>query len=74
MTMLSGTTQQLPHLADDLLHGADAIAAFMFGSVSKRRKVYHLANTARLPVFKLGSQWCARKSALMAWIAEQERL
>lgn len=57
------------NLADDLLRGADEIAAF---TGTKRRQVYHLAQTSRLPVFKIGSILCARKSRIIAWIEEQE--
>jgi hypothetical protein len=60
-------------LASDLLRGAEEIADFMFGNKAQRRKVYHLAETSRLPVFKLGSVLCARRSVLMAWIADQEQ-
>jgi hypothetical protein len=62
-------------LADDLLHGADAIAEFVFGNVRHRRKVYYLATAAkirRLPVFRMGSVLCARKSKLIEWIEQQE--
>lgn len=59
-------------LADDILRGADKIADFMFGNPAERRKIYHLAEKSRLPVFRLGSVLCARKSVLLAWIAEQE--
>ncbi len=70
-------TQQLPNpaaseLADDLLHGADEIATFVFGERGSRRKIYYLAECARLPVFRLGSMLCARKSVLIGWIAGQE--
>jgi hypothetical protein len=61
-----------PHsydLADDLLEGADEIAKF--GGWS-RRQVYHLAQTRRLPVFRLGSTLCARKTRIVAWIENQE--
>jgi hypothetical protein len=37
-----------------------------------RRKVYHLVATSNLPVFKLGSMICARKSVLLKWVEEQE--
>lgn len=60
-------------LAQDLLRGAEEIAAFLFGDKTQRRKVYHLAETSRLPVFRLGSVLCARRSVLMAWISEQEQ-
>ena len=60
-------------LAHDLLCGADAIAEFLFGDRRQRRKVYHLAETTRFPVFRLGSKLCARRSVLVGWIAEQEQ-
>jgi hypothetical protein len=60
-------------LADDILRGADEIAAFIYGERGSRRKVYYLAECSRLPVFRLGSVLCARKSVLLKWIAGQER-
>jgi hypothetical protein len=59
-------------LAADLLEGADAIAEFLFGSKELRRKIYYLAECSRLPVFRLGSVLCARKSVLLNFIAVQE--
>ena len=59
-------------LADDLLRGADEIAEFIFGKRGSRRKVYYLAECTRLPVFRLGSVLCARRSVLLNWIARQE--
>jgi hypothetical protein len=59
-------------LADDMLRGADEIAAFIFGERGSRRKVYYLAECSRLPVFRLGSVLCARKSVLLQWISGQE--
>lgn len=56
-------------LSADLLHGADEIAEFVG---LDRRAVYHLAQTSKLPVFRMGSVICARKSTLLKWIAEQE--
>jgi hypothetical protein len=61
------------NLADDMLRGADKIAEFLFGDPKERRKIYHLAETSRLPVFRLGAVLCARRSTLTAWIEEQER-
>jgi hypothetical protein len=61
-----------PNFSKDLLRGADAIAGFLFGDEKQRRKVYHLTATSNLPVFKLGSMICARKSTLLAWIKERE--
>lgn len=62
-------------LADDLLHGAASIAAFIFGrsDTKNRRAVYHLAENSRLPVFRLGATVCARRSTITAWVSEQER-
>lgn len=65
-------TQTEPEFAQDILRGADAIAAFLFGDRKQRRKVYHLAATSKLPVFKLGSMICVRRSVILSWIAEQE--
>ena len=59
--------------APDLLRGAEEIAEFLFGDPDHRRKVYHLAETSRLPVFRLGSLLCARRSTLLDWVAQQER-
>ncbi len=58
--------------AKDMLRGADDIAQFLFGASDQRRKVYHLAATSTLPVFKLGSMICARRSVLLKWVTEQE--
>lgn len=63
-------------LSDDLLEGAHAIAEFLFGTgdeVRNRRKIYHLVETSRLPVFRLGSVLCARKSVLLEFIGLQEK-
>jgi hypothetical protein len=59
-------------LADDILRGADQIAEFIFGDRGSRRKVYYLCECTRLPVFRLGSVLCARKSVLLGWISGQE--
>ena len=61
-----------PEFAKDMLRGADEIAQFLFGAETQRRKVYHLVATSNLPVFKLGSMICARKSVLLKWVEEQE--
>jgi hypothetical protein len=60
------------NLADDVLRGGNQIAEFLFGDRAARRKVYHLVEKSRLPVFRLGSVVCARKSRLTEWINEQE--
>jgi hypothetical protein len=68
-TIANNVSQEL---ADDLLRGADEIAEFIFGARASRRKVYYLAETSHLPVFRLGSVLCARRSVLLRWIAGQE--
>ena len=60
-------------LSDDLLRGAEAIADYLYGDPTQRRKVYHLAETSRLPIFRLGSVLCARRTVLLHWINEQEQ-
>ena len=60
-------------LADDILRGADEIAAFIYGERGLRRKVYYLAECSKLPIFRLGSVLCARKSVLLDFISGQER-
>lgn len=66
-------SEQGPEFAQDLLRGAEEVAEFLYGSRALRRKVYHLASTSNMPVFKLGSMICARKSVLLAWVEAQER-
>jgi hypothetical protein len=66
-------TPPLSELADDILRGADAIAEFLFGDRASRRKVYYLAESTKLPIFRLGSVLCARRSVLLAFITSQER-
>jgi hypothetical protein len=73
MNSATKSSLQSGKLAHDLLRGADQIADFLFDDAGQRRKVYHLAETSRLPVFRLGSKLCARRSVLMAWIASQEK-
>ena len=65
-------TDTSPELATDLLRGTDEIAEFIYGDRESRRKVYYLAECTKLPVFRLGSVLCARRSVLLKWIAGQE--
>lgn len=67
-------TEHDPEFAKDLLRGAVELAQFLYGGADPklRRKVYHLAGKSNLPVFKLGSMICARKSVLLKWIRDQE--
>lgn len=72
---MSGESQALQNESDfagDVLWGAEAIAEFLFGDASLRRKVYHLVETSRLPVFRLGARLAARRSVLVSWVAQQE--
>jgi hypothetical protein len=52
-------------LAEDLLMGAAAISMFMFGTPDDRRKVYWMAESGQLPVFRLGAVLCARRSSIL---------
>ena len=65
-------SEQGVEFANDMLRGADEIAEFLYGDGEQRRKVYHLVATSHLPVFKLGSMICARRSILLKWIEGQE--
>jgi excisionase family DNA binding protein len=57
-------------LAEDLLTGVEAIAAF---TGLTKREVYHLAPKGKLPLFKVGERkWCGRKSTLRQHIAKLE--
>ncbi|GJD72530.1 DNA-binding protein [Methylobacterium goesingense] len=73
-TRLLGVNDPGLQLAEDLMTGADAIAAFMFGDATEanRRRVYHSADKLGLPCFKLGGTLCARRSTILSWIEKQE--
>jgi hypothetical protein len=68
-------------LAQDIIRRAGPIGRFitpdseaqMLSDKQLARKVYHLAATSNLPVFKIGSIICARKSVLLKWIEDQEK-
>jgi hypothetical protein len=70
---ISPTTES--ELAEDILEGAVAIAQFLFRCTSRRhiRKVYYLAERSKLPIFRLRSKLCARKSVLTKFISDQEK-
>jgi hypothetical protein len=74
MTATAAIKNPPPSLGDDLLRGADAIAEFLFGDRTQRRKVYYLTGeaTVRMPHFRLGAIICARKSTLLRWIESHE--
>jgi hypothetical protein len=57
-------------LSSDVLRGAAAIAEFLYGDARDRQKVYR--NAGRYSFFREGTVICARRSTLMAEIAERE--
>lgn len=59
-------------LAADLLIGAPAIAAFLYGDPALYRKVYALKKSSTFPVFRLGRELAITKSTALAWIRKQE--
>ena len=72
--MIEQTTNSQPHL--DILHGAKAISAYLFGSEQHVRRVYWWVESGRLPHFKMGnsakSGICARRSTLLNLIVSRE--
>jgi hypothetical protein len=60
-------------IADDLIEGAAAIAVFLWGDASKKRRVYHCADTGQLPIFRIGEILHARRSTLREFIERRER-
>jgi excisionase family DNA binding protein len=68
--MISQMTNPIQHPSLELLSGADEIASFLG---VKPRRVYHLAETNRLPVFRLGTTICARRETLIRWVEDMER-
>lgn len=73
MTYNSNPANRLADRQPDVMKGAAAIAAFLFGESGRRREVYYLVERASLPVFKLGAMICARRSTLEGWIKGQEQ-
>ena len=57
-------------LASDVLRGAAAIAEFLYGNARERQKVYR--NAAGYSYWREGAVICARRSTLLAEIAERE--
>jgi hypothetical protein len=60
---------QTEDLADDLLRGISGISQFIGEPV---RRTYYLAETKKIPAFKLGKIWMARKSTLRRYIEKLE--
>jgi hypothetical protein len=50
-------------LSEDMLEGVEKIAQY---TGLAPRRVYYLCEQKLLPVFKLGTKWCALKSELRA--------
>jgi len=58
-------------MADRIFHGAQEIADYL---QMKRRALYHLIKSGRVPVFRLGTTRIhARQEALDRFIQEEER-
>jgi hypothetical protein len=57
------------NIADDLLKGAEAIAAFLG---EDQRAVFYQISKGKIPHYRVGSNIRARKSVLLEWIAGQE--
>jgi len=47
-----------------VIRGAEAIAEFISGDRSHRRKVYYLAECSKIPIHRLGSTLCLRPAGL----------
>jgi hypothetical protein len=69
--MLSSNTAPL---ADDLIIGAKNIARFIFDDENKQRRIYALSEANALPTFRIGGTIAIRRSVLLQYISEQERL
>ena len=64
--------KSLDQTAEPAIRGAEAIAEFIFGDRAHRRKVYYLAECSKIPIYRLGSTLCLRRSAYAEWIKAQE--
>jgi hypothetical protein len=58
--------ERLDDVADDIIEGAEAIAAFIWGRVTRNRvkRVFYLADRRLIPVGKLGRRLVASKAKL----------
>jgi hypothetical protein len=57
-------------LSDDLMIGATALSAWLG---VPERKVFYIAETKQLPLFKIGGKLAGRKSTIKDHIAKLER-
>jgi hypothetical protein len=67
-----GPEEKPLQIVEEVIEGADAIASFLFGDSTKRRRVSYLAEKTRIPIFRLGSTLCLRPSAYRHFIESQE--
>ena len=58
------------NLSDDLLQGADEIAAFIG---CNRRRAFYLAERGLVPIIRIGKRLTARKSTIRRYIADLEK-
>ena len=67
-------TERALEFAKDLLRGVGEIAEFLYGTRETRviRRTYHVIASSNVPVFRLGSMICARRSVLLQWVKDQE--
>jgi hypothetical protein len=61
---------ELAKLADDLMIGTKPIAAELGLSV---RQAFYLLETGKIPGFKIGAKWAARRSTLETFVSDLER-
>jgi len=66
------TSPSIVKKSDDMIRGAAAIAEYMFGDRCYRRRVYHLVQTSRIPIARIGSTLCLRPSTYQKWLEGQE--
>jgi hypothetical protein len=67
MSDISTQSNAQDDLANDIAWGVDAI-----GKVIGRnaRQTFHLIDTGKLPVKKIGGRWCASRSGLRKFFAD----
>ena len=58
--------------AEPMIRGGAAIAEYVFGDRRYRRRVYHLVETSKFPVVRVGATLCLRPSTYQKWLESQE--
>lgn len=71
--MPTNLDHHLPESEGDILHGAAAIAKFLYGDAEQRRKVYYRVDRGEIPHFYLGDTVCSTRSALTRMIVREMR-